>query len=149
MIGVPSRVSNTIPLRDTRVRSQGPLPGVSCWVRREDLRVEAAGELAFQRGPQVGEGRALDVLRSRLVRLVLLDHDQPVGSLEQRVEFDAWFVVNPGDRRLEGRDYLGAVLGDGKGRDDLDNAHVGCSPPVDDHPFRGVRRVRWWGWSYL
>src|SRR5215467_1325544 len=103
MIGVPSRVPETISLRDTRARSQRSLLGVSCWVRREDLRVEAAAELAFQRGPQTGEGRALDVLRSRLLRLVLLDHDQPVGPLEQRIKFNARFVVNPGDRRLEGR----------------------------------------------
>jgi hypothetical protein len=32
----------------------------------------------------------------------------------QRVEFNARFVMNPGDRRLEGRDHLGTVLGDGK-----------------------------------
>jgi hypothetical protein len=47
--------------------------------------------------------------------------------------------VNPGNRRLEGRDDLGAVFGDGKGRDNDDNAHVSSVPPVDDHPFRGVR----------
>jgi hypothetical protein len=40
----------------------------------------------------------------------------------QRVEFNARFLVHPGDRRLEGRDHLGAVPGDGNGRDD-DNAH--------------------------
>src|SRR5215471_1371814 len=101
MIGVPSRVPETISLRGTRVRSQRSLLGGSCWVRHEDLRIEAAGELALQRGPQVGEGRALDVLRSRLLRLVLLDHDQPVGPLEQRIEFNARFGMNPGDRRLE------------------------------------------------
>jgi hypothetical protein len=55
----------------------------------------------------------------------------------QRVEFDARFVMDPGDRLLEGRDHLGAVLGDGKGRDD-DDAHVGCFPPAGDHPFRGA-----------
>src|SRR5215510_6080523 len=89
MIGVPSRVPETISLSDARVRSQRSLLVVSCWVRREDLRVEAAGELALQRGPQVGEGRALDVLRARLLRLVFLDHDQPVGPLEQRIKFNA------------------------------------------------------------
>src|SRR5262249_33548690 len=61
--------------------------------------------------------------RSRLVRFVLFDHDQPVASLMQCVQFNARFVVNPGDRRFEGRDHLGAVLGDGIGRDDDDNAH--------------------------
>jgi hypothetical protein len=29
----------------------------------------------------------------------------------QRVELHAWFVVNPGDRRLASRDHVGAVLG--------------------------------------
>jgi hypothetical protein len=33
------------------------------------------------------------VLRTRLLRLVLLDHDQPVAPLVQRVEFN-WFVVH-------------------------------------------------------
>jgi hypothetical protein len=32
----------------------------------------------------------------------------------RRVELNARFAVNPGDRRLEGRDHPGAVLGDGK-----------------------------------
>jgi hypothetical protein len=54
------------------------------------------------------------MLRSGLPGLVFLDHDQPVGPLARRVELDARFVVHPGDRRLEGRDDLGAVLGDGK-----------------------------------
>jgi hypothetical protein len=43
-------------------------------------------------------------------RLVLLDHDQSVGPLVQRVELHAWFVVNPDDRRLASRDQVGAVL---------------------------------------
>ena len=42
-------------------------------------------------------------------------------------ELNARFAGNPGDCRLEGRDYLGAVPGDGKGRDD-DNAHSGALP---------------------
>jgi hypothetical protein len=50
--------------------SQSALLGVSGRVRYEDLRVEAAAELAFQGGPQAGEGRALEVLRSGLLRFV-------------------------------------------------------------------------------
>jgi hypothetical protein len=34
--------------------------------------------------------------------------------------------MDPGDRLLEGRDQLGAVLGDGKGGDDDNNAHLRC-----------------------
>jgi hypothetical protein len=95
-------------------------------VRDEDLRVEVGAELAVQRGPQVGQRRALAVLCSRLRRGVLLDHDEPVGPLVQGVQLDARFVVHPFDRRLEGPDHRGAVLGDRKGRDDHDHAHVTC-----------------------
>jgi hypothetical protein len=45
----------------------------------------------------------------------------------QRVELNARFAVNPRNRRLEGRDHLGAVLGEGEGRDDDDNAHFSAS----------------------
>jgi len=93
------------------MRSQRALLRVSGRVRYEDLRVEIAAELALLRGPQV---RAFAVPRSRLLRLVLFDHDQPVRPFVQGLELNAWFVVNPGDRRLEGRDHLGAVLGTGK-----------------------------------
>jgi len=58
---------------------------------------------------------SLGMLRSRLLRLVFLDHDQPTAPLVQRVELNDRGVVNPGDHRLEGRDHLGATLGDGKG----------------------------------
>ncbi len=54
------------------------------------------------------------MLRSRLLRLILLDHDQSVAPFVQRVEFNARFVVDPGDSRLEGRDHLGPLRGDGK-----------------------------------
>jgi hypothetical protein len=108
-------------------------------VRHEHLRVQTTARLALQCRPQVGEGRALEVFRPRLLRLVLLDHDQPVASLVQRVQFHARFAVYPGDRRLEGGDHRGAVLGDGKGRDDDDNAHIPCSTVVGDHRFRCVR----------
>src|SRR5215469_4263664 len=127
--------------------SQSALLRASGRVRYEDLRVQTAAELALQSGPQVGEGRALDVLRSRLLGLVLLDHDQPVVSLVQCVEFNARFVVNPGDRRLKSRDHLSTVLGDGKGRGHDNNAHVRCSPPVGDHPFHGAVKSAP-GWSY-
>ena len=53
----------------------------------------------------------------------------------QRVQLNARFVVNLGDRLLEGRDHLGAVLGDGIGRDHDDNAHVRRFPPAGNHPF--------------
>jgi hypothetical protein len=55
------------------------------------------------------------VLGPRLLRLVLLDHDEPVWSLVQRLQFNARFAMDPGDRLLEGRDHLGAVLEDGEG----------------------------------
>ncbi len=64
--------------------AQRALLRVSGWVLYEDLRAEIAAELALQSGPQPGEGRALGVLRSRLLRLVLLDHDQPVVPLAGR-----------------------------------------------------------------
>jgi hypothetical protein len=54
------------------------------------------------------------MLRTRLLGLVLLDHDQPVASLVQRVQFNARFVVDPGGRLLEGRDHPGTMLGMGK-----------------------------------
>ena len=41
----------------------------------------------------------------------------------ERVELNAWLVMNPSDRRLHGRDHLGAVLGVGKGRSHGDNTH--------------------------
>jgi len=84
----------------------------------KDLRVEITAEPALQIGQQAGQGRALAVLRARLLRLVLLNHHQPVWPLVQGVKLNTRFVVDPGDRRLEGRDHLGAVLGNGKGRDD-------------------------------
>src|SRR5262252_3898061 len=127
--------------------SQSAFLRASGRVRYEDLRIQTAAELALQSGPKVGEGRALGVLRSRLLGLVLLDHDQPVVSLVQCVEFNARFVVNPGDRRLKSRDHLSTVLGDGKGCDHDNNAHVRCSPPVGDHPFRGALKSAP-GWSY-
>src|SRR5215469_13476949 len=80
-------------------------------------------------GPQVSQGRTSGVFRARLLRLVLLDHDQPVASLMQRVQFNARLVVDPGDCLLEGCDHLGAVPGDGKGRDDDSDAHVRCFLP--------------------
>jgi hypothetical protein len=94
----------------------------------KDLHVERASELALQTGPQVGQGGAFEVLRTGMRRLVLLDHDQPVSPLVQRIKRNAWFVVDPGDGAFEGRDYLGAVFGQGKGRDDNDNAHLRCPP---------------------
>ena len=105
-------------------RLQCALLRVSGRVRFENLHVKTGAELSSQSRPQVGEGCALGMLRPRLRRLVLLDHDQSVASLVQRVELNPGFVVNSGDRRLESRDYVGAVLGDGKGRDDDDNAHA-------------------------
>jgi hypothetical protein len=123
---IPSRGPETIPVMGYR-RAVTTRPAARFRpVRREDLRVQAAAELALQIRPQAGEGRALKVFRARLLRLVLLDHDEPVATLVQRVEFDARFVMDPGDRLLEGRDHLGTVFGDGKGRDDDDNSHVGC-----------------------
>jgi hypothetical protein len=44
----------------------------------------------------------------------------------QGVEFNAGFVVDLGDRSLEGRDHFGAVLAYGKGRDDDNNALSGA-----------------------
>src|SRR5512132_1751319 len=110
-------------------QSERTLLRVSGRVRHEDLRVETAAQLALQGRPQVSEGRTLGVLGPRLLRLVLLDHDEPVWSLVQRVQFNARFAMDPGNRPLEGRDHLGAVLGDGNGRDDDDNAHVSCLLP--------------------
>jgi hypothetical protein len=90
----------------------------------EALGVETVGELPLQRRPQINAGRTLGVRRARLLRLVLLDHDEPVVSRTRGVELNAWFVVGPNECLLEGCDHLGVVLGDGKGRDDEDNAHV-------------------------
>ena len=50
------------------------------------------------------------MLGSRPLRLVLLDHDQPVAPFVRGVKLNAGFAVHPGDRGLEGRDHLGAVL---------------------------------------
>jgi hypothetical protein len=61
------------------LRSQLALLRVSGQVRHEDLHVEIFAELAIQSRQQVGEGRAVGVLRERLLRLALLDHDQSVG----------------------------------------------------------------------
>ena len=83
-------------------------------MRFENLHVKTGAELSSQSRPQVGEGCALGMLRPRLRRLVLLDHDQSVASLVQRVELNSGFVVNSGDRRLESRDYVGAMFRDGK-----------------------------------
>jgi hypothetical protein len=44
-------------------------------VRNENLHVDIPGELAVESGQQIGEGTAPGVLRQRLLRLVLLDHD--------------------------------------------------------------------------
>lgn len=96
-------------------RSQRTLLHVSGRVRDADVHVGTAAELAVQSGPQAGQGRALGVLGSRPLRLVLLDHDQPVAPLVQGVELNAGFAVRPGDRGLEGRERLGVVLGDRKG----------------------------------
>jgi hypothetical protein len=60
-------------------RSERALLRVSSRVRQEELRLEVTAELALQSGPQVGEGRALRVLRSRLLRLLFFDHDQSVA----------------------------------------------------------------------
>src|SRR5215470_6944612 len=109
-------------------------------MRREDLRVEGGAQLARQGRLEVGKGRALDVLRAELLRLVLLDHDQPVGAFLQRVEFDARFFVYPLDRGLEGGDHLGAMLGDGESRDHNDDAHVGCLPPGHENGWYFSRR---------
>ena len=124
----------------TRKRSQRALLLVSGRVRHQDLHVEISAELAIQSSQQASEDRAVGVLLQRLLRLVLLEHDQSVGSLVQRVEFNARFVVNLGDRCLTGRDHLGAVFGDGKGRRDRDNAHCRCFPLIGDHPFRRPSR---------
>jgi hypothetical protein len=51
------------------------------------------------------------MFRSRLLRLILLDHDKPVRSLGQRVELNVWFVMDSADRRLE---HLGTVIETGK-----------------------------------
>jgi hypothetical protein len=40
-------------------------------------------------------GRALGVSRARLLRFVLLDHDEPAGHFLQRVELNARWAVNP------------------------------------------------------
>jgi hypothetical protein len=69
-------------------------------------------------------GRALKVLGPRFLRLVLLDHDQPVRALVQGVHVNTRFLVHSGDGSLEGRHHLLAVLGDGKGRHDRHDAHV-------------------------
>jgi len=63
--------------------------------------------------------------------LVLLDHDQSVGALVQRVELNPPFAVNSDDCFLESLDHLGAVFENRIGRDHDDNAHVRLSPP--DH----------------
>ena len=80
-------------------------------VRHEELRVEIAAELALQSGQEVGEGGALRVLRSRLLRLVLLAHDQSVGPLVQRVKLNARLVMSPDDRRLRPRSHRPGAQG--------------------------------------
>lgn len=50
-----------------------------------------------------------------MLRLIPLDHDKPVRSLGQRVELNAWFVMDFADRRLEGRrEHPGTVIETGK-----------------------------------
>jgi len=49
--------------------------------------------------------------------------------------------MDPGDRRLEGRDHLGAMLGDGKGRDDDDNTHVRFLSPAGIIDFLCARSI--------
>jgi hypothetical protein len=107
----------------TGERSEQALLGVSGWVRYEDLYVQTGAELALQCGPQAGEGCAVGMLCSRLFGLVLLDHDQSVAPLVERVPLDARLIVHSRDRRLEGRDHLGPVLGHGKRCGNDDDAH--------------------------
>src|SRR6266498_908051 len=52
---------------------------------------------ALQSTTQQPWGLPLRVLGPRLLRRVLLDHDQPVASLVQRVELNARFVVDADD----------------------------------------------------
>jgi hypothetical protein len=61
----------------------------------------------------------------------------------QGAELDAWFVVDPGDRRLERGDHLGLVLGQGKDRgDDAEDAvavQLQFTPVSLDQLGEGIR----------
>src|SRR5215831_1575969 len=108
-----------------RPRLQRALVLASRRVRGEDLHVQRGAELAFQPGPQSCQPGALHVLVHRVLRRVLLDHDQAVLPLVKRVELAARLLaVHLGDSRLEGGDHLGLVLrGRVRGGDDDDSAH--------------------------